>query len=200
MTADDYTWFRVLFPDLARAYSLTLVRGVPAADLLDRLGVHDQIRTITGAGALTNAAYSAQVPGESSFMSAADAGGGWTVAVEPNGFAGVTPGRLLPVSAGTRIVSHFRNINALDTFCWFEDSSVRLRFEPGDPRHQTGTEAYAHLALMKQVGFVLDEDDDEYDGMELEAAFALAEQLTGVRVTPDLIDATPYLCATIPVP
>ncbi len=199
-TADDYTWFGVLFPYLAEAYCLTLGRGVSGAQLLGRLGAADQPRRITGAAALTDAAYATQDPGTRSFIGAADAGGGWTLAAEPNGFTGVTAPRMLPVSAGTRIVSHFRNVNALDEFCWFEDGAVRLCFEPLGPRNRTGTEADAHLDLMRQAGFVLDSGDDEYDGMQLEASFALAKELTGVRVTPDLLDSAPCLCASIPAP
>jgi Family of unknown function (DUF6461) len=200
-TADDYTWFPVLFPGLAEAYCLTLIRGVAPEELLSHLGAQLPPRQITGIEALTTAAYAAQTEQSDPlvFIGVTQPGDGWTLAVEPNGFAGVNAARMVPASIGTRAVSHFRNINALDEFCWFEDGVVRLCFEPLGPSQRLGTEADAHVDLMRQVGFVLGEDDDDdYDGMHTEAAFALAEELTGVRVTPDLLNASSYLCPPAP--
>ena len=46
-------------------------------------------------------------------------------------------------------------------------------------------------------------EDAEYDAGEdvtTEATFALAEHLTGVRLTSDLLDESVYLCGVAPVP
>ncbi|WP_263986795.1 DUF6461 domain-containing protein [Streptomyces sp. RLB3-17] len=53
-----------------------------------------------------------------------------TLLIEPNGYLGVTEEKALSTSAGTRWVSHFVNINGLDSFLWAEDtaeSDVRAR-------------------------------------------------------------------------
>jgi len=54
---------------------------------------------------------------------------------------------------------------------------------------------------MRLAGFDL-RQDAEYNEEDVttEAAFALAEQLTGVRLTPELLDESVYLCGVAPIP
>jgi hypothetical protein len=66
-------------------------------------------------------------PGEVLFIGATSVDD-WVLAVEPNGFLGVTEQIIVPLSAGTRLVSHFRNVNAVDRFYWVEDGDVRVQF------------------------------------------------------------------------
>jgi hypothetical protein len=48
---------------------------------------------------------------------------------------------------------------------------------------------------MKQIGFDLAEDPEDV-GPTTTAAFALAERLTGVRVTAAMLDDAVFLCGT----
>jgi hypothetical protein len=55
---------------------------------------------------------------------------------------------------------------------------------------------------MRQAGFDLREgaEYNQEPYARTAAAFALAEHLTGVRLTPELVDESLYLCGIAPVP
>lgn len=188
--ADDYTWFRMLYPELARAYCLTLVRGPSPAQLLGRMGAREAPRQVSGVDALLRAA-------EPGFVAATRAGG-WAFAIEPGGALGTTESVMRPLSVGTRVVAHSRDAVATGQFCWLENGSAALRFVPLFPDRQSGTEANGYLDLMREVGFGRYRNEEYDSATHAEAAFALAEALTGIRVTPGLLDETCYECAVIP--
>ena len=195
--ADDYTWFDERFPDLAEAYCITLVSGIPPEEVLRRFGATEETRT-AGVAELTATAYDAwdRYDGGRLFL-AATAVGDWTLVVEPNGFLGITEAAVVPLSRGRRVVSHFRNVNAVDHFYWIEDGTVRLTFEPLFAHRRDGSDPDALVDVMEQVGFDVRSGDGE---RHTEAAFALAEHLTGVRLTPELLGSAPFVCGTAPVP
>ncbi|MFE4628911.1 DUF6461 domain-containing protein [Streptomyces mirabilis] len=120
-----------------------------------------------------------------------------TLLIEPNGYLGVTEEKAQPTSAGTRWVSHFVNINGLDSFLWAEDTAKRLTFEPGLPDHRWRTTPDELLDAMHPSGFQFwDETSDTAEPLATEAAFALAEHLTGGRITPDLLQDTTFVCGS----
>jgi len=80
------------------------------------------------------------------------------------------------------------------------DGEVLVSFEPLFPGQRDGTGADAVLDLMRQVGFVFDEEPDFEVYRPSAAACALAETLTAVRVTPALLEGSTYLGGTAPVP
>jgi hypothetical protein len=123
--------------------------------------------------------------------------GDWTLLIEPVGYLGVTGERALPASVGTQWVSHFVNINGVDAFLWAEDTVNRLTFEPAVPDHRWGTTPDELLDAMHHSGFQFgDEISDTADYLAAEAAFAFAERLTGVRITPELLRDTTYICGS----
>ena len=130
------------------------------------------------------------VPGE---------GGGWAMGVEFNGFLGVTEELIVPLSAGTRVVSHFwENIELASRFYWVEDRDIRLSFELLSSCYREGSTADALVDVMQTVGF--DSRGEGEDEHPVEAAFALAEYLTGVRLTPELLEGSNYTCGIVIVP
>jgi Family of unknown function (DUF6461) len=84
-------------------------------------------------------------------------------------------------------------------FYWIEDGDVRLYFEPLDPAYREGSTPDALAEVMREVGFDLSEDGENVEH-PMEAAFALAEHLTGVRVTPEILEEATWLCGVAPVP
>jgi hypothetical protein len=50
---------------------------------------------------------------------------------------------------------------------------------------------------MRDVGFAIEGGDSE---RRFAAAFALAEHLTGVRITPETLRASPFQCGLAPLP
>ncbi|MGI5165694.1 DUF6461 domain-containing protein [Spirillospora sp. CA-253888] len=197
-TATDYTWFDELFSgDLAEAYCLTVALRLSPEEYLRRLDAE-----VTGRweGVAGMADHALEIEGRS-FVAVTlceSALGPAVLAVEPNGYLGVTEDVMATVSAGTTAVSHFRNINWLDGFLWTEDGRIRLRFEPYLSSECVGSVPDELVAQMRESGFDLRPGlSDEELGPYSAAAFALAERIGGVRVTPDLLAGSAYLCGTV---
>ncbi|KJY19873.1 MULTISPECIES: DUF6461 domain-containing protein [Streptomyces] len=198
-TGADYAWFENDFPDIAEAYCFTLVRGLPPAELMSRLAGRPEA-PLQGIDAVVDAAFAQYdlEDGDRQLIGMTTVGS-WTLVIEPNGYLGVTEERVLPASAGASWVSHFVNVNALGTFLWAEDQALRLCFDPMFPEDRWGTTPDEFLDVMTRIGFRVDDDAPE-TGMDLSspAAFALAEHLTGVAITPELLQKTTFTCATVP--
>jgi hypothetical protein len=195
-TAADYLWFEERFPDLAEAYCITLVHDLSPADLLDRLGGR-QDPALTGVTAIVDAAF--DVTDRYDFhwhLVAMTRIGPWTLMIEPNGWLGVTEEQALPASSGTTWVSHFTNIKGLDSFLWAEETTNRLAFEPMFPDDRYGSTPDDVLDVMHRIGFHFGTDAPETD-ISVPASFALAEELTGVRLTPELLESTTYICGIV---
>lgn len=206
-TATDYTWFDEQFAhDLAEAYCFTVVLGLTPEECLHRLGAQITERRRGVAGLYEKAV---DMVGESgnprqlvAVTSCQGTDGPAALAVEPNGYLGVSEDVISAVSRGTRAVAHFRNIEWLDNFVWAENGEIRLKFEPYRPYERWGTTPDALVDQMEEVGFDLskgDRNDDDL-GPYSAAAFALAERLTGVRVTPALLNDATFVCGIAPIP
>ncbi|MFG3498472.1 DUF6461 domain-containing protein [Streptomyces sp. NPDC047928] len=197
-TAADYRWLDAHCPELMEAYCLTLVRGLAPVEVLERLGARPE-GTLTGVEALLGAAREAWDAhgGERHFIGVG-AVGNWALMVEPNGYLGSLHEVAAPLSRGTEVVAHFRNVNAVDHFGRYVDGELLLHFEPLFPYARDGADPDGSLALMREVGFDLRKEDEAGIGRTTEAAFALAERLTGVRLTPSLLDGTEFLRGTAP--
>ncbi|HEY8978050.1 MAG TPA: DUF6461 domain-containing protein [Streptomyces sp.] len=197
-TAADYAWFEERFPDLAEAYCFTLVQGLSPAELLRRLDGWEE-PPLTGVDELGEAAFNlAHSSGDRRQFVAMTTVGSWTLMIEANGYLGVSDERVRAASAGVRWVSHFININALGSFLWAEDSELRLSFDPMFPDDRCGTTPDELLDVMRDIGFHF-EDDMPETYVSAEAAFALAEHLTGVAVTPELLEGTTFHCGGVPM-
>jgi hypothetical protein len=202
--AADYAWVESSDHDwLFEAYCLTLVRGLTPQEFMERLGARILVDALP-LGArfceLSNKYWEAPHVGAVQFIGATTVtgdGGDWTLAFQENGYLGVTPSAMGKVSVGTRLVSHFRNVNAFDQFYWIEDGEVRVNFEPLFPYNREGLTPDALLEDMREIGFDLEDDHEETSPTS--AAFALAERMTGVRVTLDMLRNAVYLCGEAPL-
>ncbi|MGX1270832.1 DUF6461 domain-containing protein [Streptomyces phaeoluteigriseus] len=195
-TTADYTWFEEGFPELAQAYCFTLVRGLAPAEILRRLQGREE-PALTGVEEIVEAAFARLELDRARQLIAMTPVGDWTLMIEPNGYLGVDEGTALPASVGTSWVSHFVNINGVDSFLWAENGTKRLAFEPGLPDHRWGTTPDEHLEAMHRIGFQFwAETSDTAENLSEPAAFALAEHLTGVRITPELLHATTFTCGS----
>jgi Family of unknown function (DUF6461) len=202
VTAADYAWFEDRPAGLAEAYCLTLAQGLPPAGFLARVAARPG-PTLTGAAALFAPSMLlwdehpekgmligvTTVPGD---------GGDWALAVEANGYLGVTEEIIVPLSAGTRVISHYYS-NGVDRFYWVEDRDIRLHFNPSEAAYRDGSTPDAAVDLMREAGFDLSPEGDNTEDAA-EASLALAERLTGVRLTPELLEQAIYTCGIAPVP
>ncbi|MET9424916.1 DUF6461 domain-containing protein [Streptomyces sp. NPDC006540] len=195
-TAADYVWFEERFPELAEAHCFTLVHRLPPSEVLRRLQGRDESPR-TGAEQIVAAAFDLLDSDDARQLIAMTTIGDWTLLIEPNGYLGVTEEKALPASAGTSWISHFVNINGVDSFLWAEDTTNRLAFEPGFPDSRWGTTPDELLKAMNDIGFQFwEETSDTAENVSAPAAFALAEHLTGIRVTPELLQETTFTCGS----
>ncbi|MBF8188618.1 hypothetical protein ITP53_23395 [Nonomuraea sp. K274] len=186
---DDYSWFSVeRFPDLADAYCFTYVRGLSPEELVGRLGARTEDFALMGLGELVDAAYAE--PDREGMFFGATAVGDWVFIVQPNGLLGINEDIIMPLSAGTRLVSHFRNIKGNEYFYWIEDGQLRFSFVPQDGFSEEVPDEL--VAIMERIG----ERTDLHDG----PAFLLTERLTGIRLTPQLLEESIYLSGACPEP
>ncbi|MFE2545530.1 DUF6461 domain-containing protein [Actinacidiphila glaucinigra] len=199
-TAEDYRWFEADFARLAEAYCVTLVHGIAPAEVLRVLRA--EVRGhCTGAGTLDDHAYEAALVHQGSHgyigVAALD---GWSVMLEPNGYIGTLGGALAPLSVGRTVVSHFRNVNAVDHFNWFENGQSRLHFEPLFAHHRDGSDPDSLVTAMREVGLTTEEDGEDDLDVVTAAAFALAERVTGVRLTPEFLETARFVEGLAPIP
>lgn len=210
--ATDYTWFREEFPGLAEAYCLTFVQGISAEALLLRLdavqgrrvtGIDDVLRAFDD---FENGEYDTDPAlanlDEELLAIAVTELGGWAVAIEQYGHLGISNDVMAELGKGTRLVSHFRNVNAVDHFHWQEDGRTRLHFEPLFAAQRDGSDALEPgiAELLKACGFDLREDDDRDHRLHTEAAFALGERLTDVQLTSGTLRTASFVVGYAPHP
>jgi uncharacterized protein DUF6461 len=196
-TAADYAWFESEFPDLADAYCIALIRGILPDEVLHRLGASPEMTT-HGIEAAYESAF--QAIGRYEGFLALTRIGDWTLSVEPNGFACSLDAVAATLAHDTTLVSHYLNVNFVSRFLWIESDNIKLSFELLWSRTRTGTEANRVVDLITDAGFVFSEDAKADDGAVIEASFALAEILTGVRVTPDLLRSATFTCGIVQIP
>ena len=203
VTASDYMWFEHRPEGLSEAYCLTLAQGLTPAEFLRRIGSQPQWQ-LQGVDALFEPSMDIwhEYPAKGLFIGVTTIPGDigdWALGVEINGFLGVTPEVIIPLSAGTQVVAHSRDIEAVDRFYWVEDGDIRLTFTPLSSCYREGSTPNAVVDLMREVGFDVSEDDAEADH-PTEAALALAERMTGVHLTPQLLEQATYICGVAPAP
>ncbi|SOB80922.1 hypothetical protein SAMN06272789_1193 [Streptomyces sp. 1331.2] len=207
--ATDYTWFEQRYPVLGEAYCLTQVRGISAEELLRRFDALPG-REVTGLGAVVQAwetfddgedeeAEALLGEDDDRLLVAVTELDGWALAVEAFGYLGSLYELIPGLADGTRLVSHYRGAMGEDHFNWWEHSDCRLQFEPlfADQRHGSDADAPGTVELLTACGFHL--DGERYE-LHTEAAFALAERLTGVRLTPEGLEAATFRLGYAPRP
>ncbi|MQY34000.1 hypothetical protein SRB17_19660 [Streptomyces sp. RB17] len=216
VTAHDYAWIRssALFRHtLETGYTLTLVRGVAPSRVLRVMEAEPQ-GMCTGADALIerqDELLDAADYWDESFLAGAftvwGEGGDWTLVLHiGDGGMGMRSRFLEALSAGGRAVVHSSNGGKpMHFFQWYEDGDLRTTFEW--PTVRDGSTPDALNPVMREVGFAWSDDEGQTSDNEGEtgervdtkaAVFALAERLTGVRVTETLLQEAEYQLGHVP--
>ncbi|MDX6742923.1 DUF6461 domain-containing protein [Actinocorallia sp. A-T 12471] len=209
-SASGYAWYREYRHGLlTHGYCLAFVEGLSPAEYLARLAA-DAHENCDGMDAYLERDMRFQDAqedfGDQTLVGATavrGSGGPWTLAVEINGLVGIDEQLMPPASRGTRIFAHYLNINALRCFYWWQDGEQRTAFE--SPWQRYGSMPDGLLPAMARVGYDLSDPETAYDEpvkLGTPGLFALAEELTGVRVSPELLDTSVYTTGivTMPVP
>ncbi|MFB7056945.1 DUF6461 domain-containing protein [Streptomyces vinaceus] len=196
----DRSWLRDFHRGfLLEGYTLTLVRGLAPHEYLDRIGAQPQ-EDCDGFDDFVARDCEFQDDqddwGDRMFVGATlvhDEDADWVLALEINGGIEIHTDAMKHATRGTRGVSHFRSPNAMSLFSWWEDGELRTRFE--GPLHREGSTPDHLLDLMRQTGF-----DLEAGAYDLENYLALAEELTGVHLTANMLEDGTYSTGTVEIP
>jgi hypothetical protein len=199
----DYEWAEDWYDSVGQAYCLTLASGLTPAEFLSRIGAAPEgasegLETI---GARSQELWE-QDPVQHAIIGVTEVrdadGSPWALGVEVNGSLGATPEVIGPLSAGARVVSHFANASAERVY-WMADGRVALTFNPLFPQDREGTESRAAGRMLRAAGFDLADDAENIDHPTA-SAFALAQLITKVEVTRDLLETATYELGLAPHP
>jgi len=214
-TYRDYAWIseEAWIQD---AYCLTLISAIEPDDVLASLNAGRSRPVAMGADdALLEGDELAEEQHLSvtdhQVVAVADAGNGWTLMIQSNGYIGTTDSVMAPLSAGHEVVAHSHNVNGDNYFVWWRDGKRQVLFSPSNPASELEGAGSAHQGSADAVARII-ELINEVGGIELhvppdgrtehhyiEGAFALAEQLTGVAVTPRLLVTASFTVAAVPL-
>ncbi|MEV4217042.1 DUF6461 domain-containing protein [Nonomuraea sp. NPDC049725] len=174
-------------------YCFTYVRGLALEEVATRLGGRLGESTPMTLEELAGVAYS-RYDGKNMFFGAV-AIEDWVLLVEPLGSLGVTEEIILPLSARTRLVSqYYLDIKCMDYFYWIEDGKIQLEFPYPERYSEKMPDELAET--MQRIDSVFPPHAYPHEG----PAFLLAESLTGITLTPQLLEESTYLCGGIPSP
>lgn len=178
--AGDYGWLADL--PLGAAFALAFVRGLDEAEVLRRFGADpDSARPMTLAE--IDRAQQDALP-ESLLLAAVTKVGDWVLVLEPGGFQSTLDEVLSVVSAGGEVLSVYRNLDAVGQISHAVDGRLRTAFDQLVPYLRWGSLPDALLPVMLAVG--LDPDGGTAPDPDA-AALALAERVTGVRLTEETL-------------
>ncbi|MEV5892838.1 DUF6461 domain-containing protein [Nonomuraea fuscirosea] len=185
-TTQDYLWWEEFRSGLGvSGFCFTLVAGLHPTEVLARLAVNpDEALRAEG------------------YIEVGPADGG-SVIVEPAGYMGIMRDAVRPLSAATVLASVHNNVMQHARFIYAADGKVITGLDPMFPDEpRWGTEPDRLLPHLEDLGLVDeyeadDEDDEEWQaprGRHIEAALALAERCTGIRLLPEHVRG-PLPCA-----
>ncbi|GAA3086171.1 DUF6461 domain-containing protein [Streptosporangium carneum] len=187
---DDYAWFTD--SGLAEAYSFIFVRGLTPEQLVARMGGRAEDFSWTTFGESIGAG--AHYDYRTEFV-AVTAVGDWAFVVQYNSWLGADDKFTVPLSAGTRLVSLYRlDIKGLEDFRWVEDEEIRFGFWAQDGYSEEVPDEL--VETMKQIDHDYGDDHDLYRGPGL----VLIERLTGIKLTPQILEKSTYLSGVISKP
>ncbi|MET9342683.1 DUF6461 domain-containing protein [Nonomuraea sp. NPDC003804] len=187
-TPDDYAWLA----EAADNWCFTYVRGLTPEQVVIRRGGRPEGFTPMTYDELGDAAFS-NFSGPGAFIGVTTIGD-WAFVIEPD-WNGIAEGVIMPLSAGTRLVSHYlMTIKALDYFYWIEDGELRFCFVAQEGYMEKVPDEL--VETMGQIDSVHSSFPNLHDG----PAFLLAERLTGITLTPQLLEESTYLCGVVPEP
>jgi hypothetical protein len=196
MTNDaGYAWLKDSLFRTHLGYCVSLTQGLAPAEVLGRLGADPQ-GEYAGMAALLDRDQDVcerldyewgdfQLVGA---IEVAGAGGPWTLTIEFNGLVGVTEEFMAGVTAGTAAVSHSVNPNGVGRFrAWLDGRATASFGWLGEPYSDTEalTEAITRVGTSDRSG--------------IELYFSLAQEITGVRLTPSLLAQAVFTAGIVPL-
>jgi hypothetical protein len=187
VTPDDHAWLT----EAAADWCFTYARGLTPEQVVIRRGGRPEDFTPMTYEGFVDAASRSSGPGV--FIGVTTIGD-WAFVIEAD-WNGIAEEVIMPLSAGTRLVSHyFMAIKALDYFYWIEDGELRFCFIAQDGCVGEVPDELAET--MERI----DSAHSSYFNLHDGPMFLLAEHLTGITLTPQLLEESTYLCGVVPEP
>lgn len=212
VTAHDYAWIRTspLFGHMMESgYTLTLIRGRTPGVVLRAMEAEPRGTGEGTAGLIEANDAHREDQGydywDDSYVAGAfsvpSGKGDWTLVLGFDGGLGLAAPCVEALSKGGRVVAHSSNGGKpLHFFNWFEDGELRTTFEGASSRD--GSTPDELVPLLREVGFPLtsegEHDETAPDVDEKAAVLALAERLTGIRVTEAVLRDAAYELGLVP--
>ncbi|PSM42425.1 hypothetical protein C6Y14_14460 [Streptomyces dioscori] len=212
VTAHDYAWIRpsLIFRHMMESgYTLTLIRGRTPREVLRAMEAEPRGTGEGTAGLIEAEAAHRTESGDDYWdesyvagaFSAPGEDGDWTLVLGFDGGLGIAATAVETLSQGGRIVAHSANGGKpIHLFHWFEDGELRTTFE--DPSSRDGSTPDELVPLLREIGFPLtpegEHDESAPDVDRKAAVLALAERLTGVRVTESLLQDAVFELGLVP--
>ncbi|MDV6270664.1 DUF6461 domain-containing protein [Rhodococcus globerulus] len=116
-----------------------------------------------------------------------------------SGCLGITETVMRPLLERHQVLSHNSSINGDGHFMWWSHGELLADFDPLNPDFTSslpdaGTAPEEVIDLIRQIGGIKLDDtpDGRTEYRQVEGAFALGEQLTGVTITPELLCDTEF--------
>ncbi|MEU2247496.1 DUF6461 domain-containing protein [Streptomyces sp. NPDC019224] len=212
VTAHDYAWIHTspLFGHaMENGYALTLIRGRSPHEVLRAMKAETRGTGEGTAGLIeANDDHRDEVDdySDESYIAGAfntpGENGDWTLVLGFDGGLGIEGECAATLSrGGGRVVAHSTNGGKpIDLFHWYEDGELRTTFEAPSAREGNGPDEL--VPLMREVGFPLtpegEHDESAPDVDDKAAVLALAERLTGIRVTESFLQDATYELGLVP--
>lgn len=212
-TYRDYLWLGKQYEFwTGNGYCATLIRNATPEQVLEALDAGPRRPTAYGLNdvGLEDVNFEilklVEFP-KSQVIAVTAVGDGWTLMIQQNsGYVGIDAQLMAPIIAGHEVISHYTSVNADGRFIWWRDGREQISFDTLLPGHDLldstrwEPDVYAHIMnLINQVGGIeFDYDGTRTESHHVQGAFALAERLTGVRITHNILDEAPYIVAIAP--
>lgn len=190
-TADDYWWLS-LEHDLSQGFCFTWVKGMIPQQVLERLGGKELERV--GWQQLVGSGDGQQPAAAYRYFIGITRLEGWSLIVEDNGDLGVTDAIVRPLSRGTTVAALHRGADGHGRFLLLQDTAIQLDFDPMAYAKRSGSRAAELAPMLAEVGFGVGDDPSR----TTDAGFALAERLTGVELTQEMLRKQTYVLTTVP--
>ncbi|PZG21219.1 DUF6461 domain-containing protein [Nonomuraea aridisoli] len=183
----DYAWFAD--SGLAEAYSFIFVRGLTPEQLVTRMG--GRAEDFSWMTLDESIGVGGRYDYKTEFV-AVTAVGEWAFVAQYNSWLGADDEFIVPLSAGTRLVSLYHlDIKGLEEFRWVEDREIRFAFWAQDGFSEIPDEL---VETIEQ----LDRDSGEHKwDLHRGPGLVLIEHLTGIKLTPQILDESTYLSGVI---
>lgn len=209
-TYRDYLWLDGPYAFwMTSGYCATLIRDASPDDVLNTLEASPRRPTASGLSESWSARpLFARLDlvdfATEEVIDVTDVGDGWTLLT--SGYVGMDSGLLAPLIAEHEVISHFSDVNARSRFMWWRDGQEQISFDTLGPAMDLAVntrwppDAYARItALINEVGGIeFDDGGARTEFHHRQGAFALAERLSGVRITQETIDHGLFTAAVIP--